>query len=98
MDSPASITSFVVSTPSTSLQTLVSSVDKGCGDKALNTGVGVSGAGEAAWCPHSLAIPHTVTPSEANHAELNLATWASHNEPLPHAAASLAYPESQVSK
>ena len=87
VDSPTNITFFVTSTPSTSLQTLVSSGGRGCGDEALGTRVGDSGAGGAAWCPHSLTRPHIAIPSEANQAGLGLVTRAGHNSPLPHAAA-----------
>lgn len=92
LDSPTNITSFVTSTPSISSQALVSSVGRGCGDEALGTRVGGSGAGGATRCPHSLTRPHTAIPSEANQAGLGLVTRAGHNSPSPHAAASLAFP------
>lgn len=63
LDSPPSIT-FFMSTPSTSLQTLVSRGGSGCGDEVLGTRMGGSGAGGAAWCPHSLTRPHTAVPQE----------------------------------
>lgn len=76
-----------MSTPSTSLQISVSRRGRGCGDEALGTRVGGSGAGGAAWSPHSLTRPNTAIPSETNQAGLGLVTRAGHNPSSLHAAA-----------